>query len=290
MTVQRPKEPTCPRVDAFRGVLLRVPIPLLAALFALACAPVSEPATGPVAEQVLAAIKEGSRGFDHSPWDSLLAAGTRDGLVDYELMRERRGELDAYLQRVAEADLSSLSGPHLMALLFNAYNAHTVTSILDHPGIASIQEIDGVWDKATHPVGGFDLTLDNIEHNLLRPFFKDPRIHIGVNCASMSCAPLPPWAFDGDRLEEQLDQWTRAFFTNPKYLQFDPATGRLAVSRLLDWYGDDFTSPESAPRADSLSQFIARYSTEEVRDHVEERSGDVKVEFLEYDWSLNQAP
>jgi hypothetical protein len=238
---------------------------------------------------VQAAIESGTGRFDSSAWGDLLAAATSDGLIDYETMANRRGELDAYLGSVAEADLSKLSRDHLMALLINAYNAYTVTSILDHPDVDSIRQIDGVWDKATHRVGGFDLTLDNIEHNLLRPYFKDPRIHVAVNCASMSCAPLPPWAFDGDRLDQQLEEWTRDFFRNPKYLTLDSEEGVLRTSSLLDWYGEDFTKPDANPRADTLAGFIARFSTDEVRKFVEARAGKPEIRFLEYDWSLNQS-
>ena len=106
---------------------------------------------------------------------------------------------------MAAADLSTLAPAHLKALLINAYNALTVRTILDHPQVQSIRDIDGAWETLRHRVGGFDLTLDGLEHNLLRPFFKDPRIHFAVNCASRSCAPLPGWAYSGTDLEQQLE-------------------------------------------------------------------------------------
>jgi hypothetical protein len=124
--------------------------------------------------------------------------------------------------------------------------------------VSSIREIDGVWTKTRHRVGGFDLTLDAIEHNLLRPTFKDPRIHFAVNCASNSCAPLPGWAFDGNRLEDLLEERTRSFLTDPKNVRVDGDS--LVVSRYFQWYGDDFTKEGWEPRGETIGGFIARYA------------------------------
>ncbi len=259
---------------------------LVATLLA-GCAPKAEPARGDLAEQVRSAIENGTETFDHTAWDDLLAQGTLDGMVDYELFRHREDELDSYLETLADARLDTLSRDELMALLINAYNAYTIRSILDHPGIDSIREIDGVWDTRTHRVGGFDLTLDNIEHNLLRPFFKDPRIHMAVNCASRSCAPLPPWAFEGSRLEQQLDQWTRAFFDNAKYSRLEGDTYRL--SKLLEWYGDDFLKADAEPRADSLIEFAIDHTAGELHQELSARREELRIEFLDYDWALNRA-
>lgn len=265
----------------------RLALPLVILLLIGACAPASKPAEGPIGDQIQAAIESGTGTFDHTDFSALLGEGVVDGLVDYEVFDDSRAQLDAYLDRVANANLASLSRDHLMALLINAYNAYTIASILDHPGIESIRDIDGVWDTRTHPLGGFDVTLDTMEHNLLRPYFKDPRIHFAVNCASQSCAPLPPWAFDGDRLEQQLSQWTRETLADPKYLEVDG--DRLLVTRLLSWYGDDFTQEGWAPRADTLAEFLAEWGPPNVRDTVEAAEGDPPIAFKEYDWALNDA-
>lgn len=270
---------------------VRRPLTLLAlgvVLSAASCgAPASEPATGPVAEQIRASFEAGSGTFDHAEWNRLLAEGTRDGFVDYEYMTTHRAELDAYLERVARANLAELGPDHLMALLMNAYNALTVRSILDAWPVESIREIDGVWTEATHTVGGQELTLDAIEHNLLRPFWKDPRIHFGVNCASYSCAPLPPWAFTGDAVDEQLDQRTEAFLSSPKNVRIDGDS--LRVSKYFDWYGADFTAEGWHPRAATVPAFIAGHTRPEVADFIEARGGDVPLAFMDYDWSLNAA-
>ncbi len=271
------------------GGRLRVSLllPGLAALAVACSAPASVPARGPVAEAVRASLEAGEERFDHAAWDRLLAGGTRDGLVDYRFFQRRRGELDGYLERVAAADLARLAPDELKALLINAYNALTVRAILEHPTVSSIREIDGVWTGTRHTVGGHPLTLDEIEHSLLRPFFKDPRIHFAVNCASLSCAPLPGWAYHGAGLEEQLEERSRAFLSDPRQVRVE--SGILLLSRYFDWYGGDFTAEGWSPRAGSIPAFVARYTREEVASFIADAGGSPPLAFLDYDWSLNAA-
>ena len=260
-----------------------LPLVLLCGLLlATGCAPKAEPAKGPIADEVRAALASGTQSFDHSLLDQLLRDTVRDGLLDYDQVASQRELLDRYLEQVSTASLAELSPTHLKALLINAYNAYTIRSILDHPDVASIKEIDGVWDTALHSVGGHQITLDGIEHNLLRPFYKDPRIHVAVNCASMSCAPLTPWAWSGEAVDEQLEEETRRFFNNPKYTSVEGSV--VSVSRLLDWYGDDFTAPDAMPRADSIALFVARYVP--AVSAIE----NPQIAFKDYDWALNRAP
>lgn len=257
---------------------------LALALLAGCGAPASERATGAVAAAVERSLAGGTGTFDHSVWSSLLAGGTRDGFVDYAYIASRAADLAGYRAALASADLGSLAPAELEALLLNAYNALTVQSILDDPHVSSIRDIDGVWTSRTWDVGGHALTLDNIEHNLLRPFFRDPRIHFAVNCASRSCAPLPPWAFAGPELDAQLEERARSFLQDPANVSIDGATLRL--SRYFDWYGDDFVAEGWSPRAESIPGFIARYATPDVRTAIESNP-DIGIAFDEYDWSLN---
>lgn len=250
-------------------------------------APASVPAEGPVAEQIEQSFESGAESFSHDEWDRLLAGGTADGLVDYDYVHVHRQELDAYLERVAQANLANLDPDHLMALLLNAYNALTVRSILDAWPVESIRDVDGVWTEAKHTVGGQELTLDEIEHNLLRPFWKDPRIHFGVNCASMSCAPLPPWAFTGDQVDSQLEERTRAFLSSEDNVRIDGDA--LLVSKYFEWYGGDFTAEGWEPRAETIPAFIARYTRPEVATFLDEAEGEPPLVFMDYDWSLNRA-
>jgi len=200
-------------------------------------------------------------------------------------MRDHRADLDLYLKSASEPPLARLTPGHLEALLINAYNAITVASILDHPDVASIRDIPGVWTERRHRVGGFDLTLDEIEHRILRPYFKDPRIHFALNCASRSCAPLPPWAYDGDRLEGQLENRARAFLADKRNVRVEGS--RLLLSRYFDWYGADFTAAGWRGAAASIAAYVARDAAPEVARFVETQKGKPPIGFLDYDWSLN---
>jgi len=292
-------DPVADRIASGHGPARRVgPLALVLALMVplvAACgAPASQALEGPVADEVRTARESGSASFDHDRWDRLLSEGTEDGLVDYVYFQRHRSELDAYLERIARLDLSSLAPGHLKALLINAYNAYTVETILDHPDVSSIRDIDGVWTERTHPVGGYDLTLDQIEHNVLRPFFRDPRIHFAVNCASMSCAPLTTWAVTGDSVDAQLDRMTRSFLRDTANVRIEPREPGsedrvLKLSKYFDWYASDFTSDDWSPRAETIPGFVARYSRPEVEEFVEARDGSPPVEYLDYDWSLNAA-
>ena len=261
---------------------------VLAAGIAAGCgAPSAERATGGVARAIESSLAGGTERFDHAAWGTLLRLGTKDGLVDYRFVQVHRAELDAYLKTVADAPLDRLTAGHLEALLINAYNACTVRSILDHPDASSIRAIPGVWTKTRHRVGGFDLTLDDVEHRLLRPFFRDPRLHFALNCASRSCAPLPPWAYDGDRIESQLEERARSFLTDPKNVRVQGT--RLLVSKYFDWYGGDFTAAGWRKEAPSIAAFIAGYAAPDVKALIDRQGGTPQIVFMEYDWSLNAA-
>jgi hypothetical protein len=268
--------------------MARISTPLIIVAAFLACAaPRSKPASGPIGERIEAAIAGGTETFDHGAWSALLERGIDErGFVDYPFFQDRRAELDRYLDAVAEVELSTLAPAELEALLLNAYNALTVRSILDHPTVSTIRDIEGVWDGTKHRVGGFELTLDEIEHTLLRPFWKDPRIHFAVNCASASCAPLPRWAFTGSELERQLEERARLFLSDPRNVRVEGST--VLLSSYFDWYGGDFTAEGWKPRAPTLLEFVALYTTDEVAARL--RSGDpLEIKFLDYDWSLNAA-
>ncbi len=250
-------------------------------------APKATPAGGAVGRAVETALVSGQERFDNAAFDRLLAEGTRDGLVDYLFMQDRRDRLEHYLNAVSAARLERLAPGHLEALLINAYNASTILAVLEHPRVRLIKEIPGVWTKTTRRVGGFDLTLDAIEHQILRPFFRDPRVHFALNCASRSCAPLPPWAMDGERIDAQLESRTRSFLTDPRNVRIE--RGGLLLSKYFDWYGSDFTTPGWRGAAPTVAEYVAGYATPEVATFIRSKGGRPAIGYLEYDWSLNAA-
>jgi len=269
-----------------RGVALGLAV-LVAGTAAACGAPKSEALGGEVGREVRASIDSGTASFGEDDWGALLAGGTRDGLVDYDWFRAHRSDLDAYLERVGGADLPSLAPPHLEALLIDAYNAYTIRTILEHPGVGSIRDIDGAWTDLEHEVGGHEVTLDQIEHGLLRPYFRDPRLHFALNCASRSCAPLPPWAYAGDSLDAQLEGRARAFLRDTANVRVEDGT--LVLSKYFDWYGGDFTNAEWTPHAETIPLFVAEYARPDVAEFIRGHDGKPPVRFTDYDWSLNAA-
>lgn len=235
----------------------------------------------PIAQKLTAPVDpSASKPFDHGAFDVLLQRFARadEGRVDYAGLAGQKAALDAYLATLADAPLQRLTSDERKALLINAYNAFTLALILEnYPGIESIKDLASPWKARRWRLGGEVVSLDDIEHGLLRPLYKDPRIHFAVNCASVGCPPLQPTAYVGAKLDEQLDAATRATLRNPRYA--DVAGGRLRLTAIMNWYGNDFIAPNWAPRADSLTAFVGIY--------VAGIPADAPVSFLDYDWRLN---
>lgn len=249
-------------------------------------APKAETIESPIASSLQAASGEGQ--FDHSSYDQLLRANVdyAAGRVDYASLKKEQNELLAYNERLGDAELSKLSSEARMALLINAYNAFTLQLILEnYPGVSSIKDLDSPWKAERWELGGDTVSLDDIEHGLLRPVFKDPRIHFAVNCAAIGCPALADFAFRSESLDEQLEEVSRRTLRSPRYARAEG--GELRLTKILSWYGDDFTKEGWSPRAESIPEFVARYGSDAVRELVEKHGADTPVAFVDYDWSLN---
>jgi hypothetical protein len=247
-------------------------------------------AEGPLAEAVRKGLASGTGRFDHGSWDRLLATHVdRDGGVDYRGFAANRPAFDAYLADLARADPASLPGPELLALLINAYNACTVRLILDGARVGrlpeSIRDLPDPWGRQVCTVGGQTVSLDTLEHGLLRPLFRDPRIHAAVNCASRSCPALAPWAYRGDGIEEQLEERMAAMVNDPAHVRVE--ADRLRLSRIWDWYGGDFVDGSFRRSAPTVPEYVLRYARPELRRQIEALGPRPRVAFLEYDWRLN---
>lgn len=232
------------------------------------------------------AAPEQEPGFDHSGYGELLAEHVRyeNGRVDYSGLATDRATLDRYVESFAEVELESLSRDAQLALLINAYNAFTLKLILENYGeIDSIRDLSDPWGTKRWKLGGDTLSLDDIEHGLIRPIFKDPRIHFAVNCAAIGCPPLFDEPFTGATIDEQLDRVSRDAMRNERYAK--AAGNELKLTKIFDWYGEDFTKEGWEPAAETIPKWVALYAGEEVEALVEK--GDPKVTYLNYDWSLN---
>jgi hypothetical protein len=213
---------------------------------------------------------------------ALLAAHVNNGQVDYAGFKSDEKRLDGYLQGLSAVDPSALNRADQMAFYINAYNAWTIKLILSgYPGIDSIKDLGSLfkspWKKKFVNLNGETVSLDFIEHDILRPTFKDPRIHFAVNCASKSCPPLLAEPYTGEKLDRQLDDMTTAFINDGRSNYMDGDT--LYVSRIFKWFSEDFS--------DDIPGFIRSYAKGDLATQLEKVGDRLKVKYLDYDWSLN---
>jgi hypothetical protein len=237
--------------------------------------------------QRLSPNSAGDSQFDHDEYGELLEAHVdyEAGRVDYSGLSDDERQLDAYLADLADADVDRLDADAQLALLINAYNAFTLKLILDHyPDIESIKDISKPWDETRWTLAGVELSLNEIEHGLIRPIYRDSRIHFAVNCASIGCPPLAPWPYTGERLDEQLDRAAERTLGDQRYARVED--GVLEVTPLLNWYRADFVSEAYNPSADTVPSYVALFGDRKIREFIEQ-SDDPPYAYLSYDWSLN---
>ena len=256
--------------------------------------PRPQPIQGDVSIALSIGILEGNEIFNHTLWDEILSSYARQNgeAFDYVGLKFEEGKLDHYLYSVAEIDLRRLASAEIKALFINAYNAYTVKGILDNVrndgsiSIRSIRDISRIWSRAENKIGGYLLSLDNMEHNVLRAIFKDPRIHFALNCASLSCPAIFPTAFTGTTLDEQLDSATRAALSSAKHVKIDGDV--LLLSKLFDWYGVDFLTSENLGAEKHLADYVAKYTRADVRQWLSRLNTKPEIRFLKYNWELNK--
>jgi hypothetical protein len=224
----------------------------------------------------------------HAQWSAILERWVQDGGLDYGgLQHEGQAPLAAYLASLSGTcaeDYERWTHAQRIAFWINAYNAFTVRLILDHHPIASIRRIGWLPGAAFRekfiPMQGLKggtISLDEIEHGTLRSAFREPRIHFALVCASRSCPPLRREAYRGMDLDRQLDDQTRTFLRDPTKNRVDPTARTLYLSPIFKWFAGDF---EAA--AGSLPAYVAPYLGSDTTS-----VSDYRVEFLDYDWSLN---
>jgi hypothetical protein len=219
---------------------------------------------------------------DHSMFASLLSRHVNAGAVDYQGMKNDEATLDRYLEMLAQIDPETLAKNEQFAFYTNAYNAWTIKMILRrYPDIQSIKELGSLfqspWKKPIARIGGQLLTLDQIEHDILRKQFMDPRVHFAVNCASKSCPRLQDEPFTGARLNDQLRQAAIDFINNSEFNRLEGNT--LWVSKIFDWFSEDFN--------DDIIGYFIQYAQEPLKTQLVKDTARIRVKYLDYDWSLN---
>jgi hypothetical protein len=219
---------------------------------------------------------------DHSLYGMLLERYVKNGTVDYGGFHQEEDVLDRYLKILETTDSGTLSRNEQFAFYINAYNAWTIKLILSgYPGIKSIKDLGNIfkspWKKKICRLDGGIITLDDIEHKILRPRFKDPRVHFVINCASKGCPPLISEPYIGATLEQQLDRSTADFLNNPERNYLEGVT--LYVSKIFTWFAEDFDN--------DVVGFFIKYARGNVKKELEHHPDDIKIHYLDYDWSLN---
>jgi hypothetical protein len=259
---------------------------------------------------LLAGFVPEAAGFGHADYDSLLQQYVQNGRVDYQGLKADHLRLANYLRRISDVDPEEFGKwppDEQKAFWINSYNAITIEGIIRHYPIQyggliararfaknSIRQIDDFWKKVFIPVMSKDLSLDDIEHQILRPTFDDPRIHFVLVCAAIGCPRLSSRAYRPEALNEQLDRAAHDFISNPEKVRLDQKNNKLYLSSILDWYHGDFKpsagraaagAAEYDSKYQGVVEFVAAYMSERDRNYIREHQPE--IEFMDYDWTLN---
>jgi hypothetical protein len=254
------------------------------------------------------AVESGS--FSDEPYAAALSKYVDDrGMVNYQKLKVDRRDLDLFaasLARVKPEDNEPRDDKQKIAFWINAYNALTLEAIIRNYPIQSsllrsvvypknsVRQIPGVWDKLRFVVVGREMTLNDIEHGTLRAKFNEPRIHLALVCAAMSCPPLRNEPYTAEKLDQQLDDQARRFLRSPQGFRIDRGESRVYLSAIFKWFGEDFigtygTSDKFAGKSDierAVLNFVSGYVGQIDRDYL--LKGSYRIEYLDYDWSLNE--
>jgi hypothetical protein len=232
--------------------------------------------------------------IEHSLWQQFLARNlvigpegiNRIGYAD--VSRQDRQLLDSYLEQLAGQSVTHLNRSEQRAFWINLYNALTIDLVLDHYPVRSIRDIDispgwfadGPWGKKLINIEGVAVSLDDIEHRILRPIWNDPRVHYAVNCASLGCPNLQPEPFTSHNSEQLLEQAARDYINHARGVRI--VQGKLVVSSIYKWFKEDFGGSDAA-----VIMHLRRYAEPELQSLLERIDN---IENNEYNWSLNDVP
>ncbi|MDP7650223.1 MAG: DUF547 domain-containing protein [Rhodospirillales bacterium] len=227
----------------------------------------------------------------HDAWDGLLksyvhpAPGGINRFAYGQVSRVDRQALDAYVAELAEVAIDHHRRAEQRAYWINLYNALTVRVVLDHYPVATIRDIDispglfslGPWDRKLVTIEGEALSLNDIEHRILRPIWKDPRIHYAVNCAALGCPDLAAKAFTATNSDAMLEGAARAYVNHRRGARVE--NGLLTVSKIYAWYAEDFGGD-----AESVIEHLKHYVAPALAVDMKRAGG---IDGYAYDWSLN---
>jgi Protein of unknown function, DUF547 len=240
------------------GPMMKLLVSMVCLVAALAMAPAQAVPKAEPWEIWLEHDPQSVQSIDHAAWERFLVSYLRiggDGVhrVAYgEVTPEDRAALDGYIEQLAALPVGTYNRFEQMAYWINLYNALTVRLVLDHYPIASIRDINGEprplsggpWDEGLVEIDGAPVSLNDIVHRILRPIFRDPRVHYALSCAALGCANLQPEPFRGDRLDHQLSKAAMAYVNDPRCISLE--NDELGLSSLYRWYREDFGGSDAA--------------------------------------------
>lgn len=217
----------------------------------------------------------------HDRYNRLLQAFASEQGVAYRDWSEQAGnvaELSRYIDDLEALDLELLTRSQRLAYWINLYNAATLELVLAHYPIRSIKKIGGIlrspWNLKVVTIGGEALSLNQIENEIIRPRFNDPRILFALNCAAIGCPLLRGEAYQGWKLDAQLDDACRLALNDPRWVELKG--NKLKLTKIFDWYGADFGSDN-----DGKNKFITTYHNGPI-------PSNAKISYRKYDWNLNE--
>lgn len=229
-------------------------------------------------------------------WDQLLTQYVNNGYVDYQNWSKQTEALESYMRYLSQVSMDEFnhwSDQDQIAFLINAYNAITIQFILEYYPVKSIKDIPGVWDKKVFFLLGQERTLNEIEHQMLRKNYSEPRIHFAVVCASISCPKLQNYAFVGSHLDSQLNQAMNDFLRDSNKNFFNFKEKKIKLSKIFKWFQSDFEQSDVDPNIKKLYkkeaplvQFLSNNMPKKYQYLISNQK--LKIDYLSYDWGLNQ--
>lgn len=211
---------------------------------------------------------------NHTIWNAILKSNvSTSGKVNYSGMKSKLSDIESYISTLESlSDQSTWNRNEKLAYWINLYNAATVRLILQNYPTSSITNINGgiPWDKKVVTISEKTYSLNQIENDIIRPTFNEPRIHFAVNCAAVSCPKIMNSAFTADKLNYQLTKQAKSFINGAKNSITESS---IEISKIFEWYAADFGS--------SIIEYLNKYSTTTI-------NSDATITYNEYDWNLNE--
>ncbi len=208
----------------------------------------------------------------HDDLDIFLFKNVKDGKVDYQSIKENPTHLYKLINTSKDLEVSLKDVNHYQSFWINAYNLYVIKSIIDSYPISSPLDVPGFFDKRKHHIAGQQVTLNEIENNLLRARFKDPRFHFVLVCGAMGCPPLIPNAYKPKELNFQLERQTRLAINDDQFIR---SGKKVAISQIFEWYKEDFE------QEGAVIDFINKYRKVPFNSRV-------KIKYYSYNWKINK--